>query len=143
MKRLQGVLWYFSVSALLLARPALADHMAIIYCAVDEKNDVRVIAADANPTGEVWTSGKRGQSCSLVMHELMSLGYEISHTEVANFMNFEFLLGRTYVANAPTSSAGQQSPVPEGPIVVETRAKSMPLERGHIVFVLRKTTPHK
>lgn len=142
MKHWQTVLSSCSVAVagLLPIRPALADHMAIVYCAVDEKNDVRVIAADANPTGEVWTSGKRGQSCSLVLHELMALGYEITHTEAANFMNIGLMLSRSYAANVAT---GLQVPNPEAIVVEETRAKSAPLERGHIVFVLRKTAPHK
>jgi hypothetical protein len=144
MKRLQGMIWSLPIAFFLSIRPALADHIAIVYCAVDEKNDVRVIAADANPTGEVWTGGKRGQSCSLVLHELMSLGYEISHTEALNFMNIGFVISRTYVSDVPASSGQKPQPAPEGTrSMEETTARNAPQERGHIVIVLKKTAPHK
>jgi hypothetical protein len=141
MRHLRSVMWGTAAAVFLSIRPAVADHMAIVYCAVDEKNEVRVIAADANPTGEVWTGGKRGQSCTLVLHELMGLGYEISHTELANYMNIGYLVARSYVPNMPASS--QNPPIAEGTVSVETMARSSASERGHIVFVLKKSAPHK
>jgi hypothetical protein len=69
----------------------------------------------------------------------MSLGYELAHTELANFMNIGFLISRAYVPDVSAPAAGQK----EGTLSIETMAKNAPLERGHIVFVLRKTAPHK
>lgn len=86
MKHFQSVIWGLWLTGLLFSQSALADHIAIVYCAVDANNDVRVVAADANPSGEASTSAKRGRPCSQTLHEIMASGYEMSHTEAVNAM---------------------------------------------------------
>jgi hypothetical protein len=87
MKRTLSAILTLLVAGLFSVSPAFAEthqHVAMVYCAVDENKDVKVVAADVDLMGGTASAGKRWRSCSQVLHEITVNGYKISHSEVIN-----------------------------------------------------------
>lgn len=85
MKRTLSTNLTLLVAGLFSVSPAFAQthqHVAIVYCAVDENKDVKVVAADVDLMGGSASAGKRWRSCSQVLHEITTKGYKISHSDV-------------------------------------------------------------
>jgi hypothetical protein len=117
MKNLQNNVIALFLTFSFFSTSASADHIAIVYCAADNSNNVSVVAADYSLAGGVSTAARRGRSCSQVLHEIMSAGYEILHTDVPHV-----------TVPARDQKMAEDQKVPEPP-------------SGQIVFVLQK--PHK
>jgi hypothetical protein len=69
-----------AVLASVLVASAQADHAAVVYCALDAKNRIRVLAADSPIAAKVLASVKRGAPCAQTLHDFMSKGYVITNT---------------------------------------------------------------
>lgn len=85
MKRTVSAILALLVASPFSVSPAFArthQHVAIVYCGVDQNNDVKVVAADVDLMGGASSAGTRGRSCSQVLHEVMLNGYRISYSDV-------------------------------------------------------------
>jgi hypothetical protein len=102
---------------------------------VDKNKDVRVVAADTDVSGEMGSAGKRWRSCSQVLHEIMSRGYEISYTGVINHVPTVQV-----IANEHTDEIGMPS---KRILDTQRKSTSQAEEWGYIVFVLSKAEVHK
>lgn len=69
-----------AVLASVLVTPVAADHAVVVYCALDAKNQIRVLAADSPIAAKVLASAKRGAPCAQTLHDFMTRGYVISNT---------------------------------------------------------------
>jgi hypothetical protein len=67
------------LTVVLFSHAAIADHAAIVYCALDSTgNNIVLVAADYSLGGGVSSSARPGRSCAAVVHEILRSGYEIS-----------------------------------------------------------------
>ena len=62
---------------------AQADHAAVLYCAMDSRNHIRVLAADSPASGKILSAAKRGEPCSQALHAFMAGGYTIANSFAA------------------------------------------------------------
>lgn len=120
-----------------------ADHAAIVYCALDAKNKIRVVAADTPVAAKVLASAKAGGPCAQSLHDFMSKGYVIENS---------FFSSRSSLAGIPMQIEGTISPdtkehkvdlnVDLDPVKPERIKADVALERSTqmIVFVLTLKT---
>ncbi|NIM28465.1 MAG: hypothetical protein GTO67_17185 [Gammaproteobacteria bacterium] len=88
-----------------------ADHAAIVYCALDAKNHIRVVVADTPLASDVLASAKAGGSCAQTLHDFMSKGYVIENS---------FFSSRSSLAGIPMQI--------EGAIITDSRGHKVDLE---------------
>jgi hypothetical protein len=121
MNRLKNVLIGFVLAGGLFSHAAIADHAAIVYCALDGNGGIVVVAADYSLGGGVSSSARSGRSCAAVLHEILRSGYEIAKMDAPQ-------VARPAVGKDAASGSGASNgkSIPESP-------------NGLIVFVLEKT----
>jgi len=73
----------FFLACLCFSTLAYADHVAIVYCELDSQHNVVVVAADSDAPSGIGAGAKKGQSCSQVVHEISTQGYELMDTDVS------------------------------------------------------------
>ena len=130
MKTLREILIGSLLAGALFSEGAIADHAAVVYCALDSTGtNIVVVAADYSLGGGVSSSARAGRPCAAVLHEILRSGYEISKMDTPHVVrppDAKDSAAGGVATNSNASSNDKSSPEPPN---------------GLVVFVLEK--PHK